>query len=42
MTDFEILDKRGKLHVFMQPSPWSLTSGYVERLYDALASLLPA
>jgi glycogen debranching enzyme len=42
MTDFEILDKRGKLHVFMQPSPWSLTSGYAERLYDALASLLPA
>jgi glycogen debranching enzyme len=42
VSDYEVLDKRGKLHIFMQPSPWSLTSSFAERLYDALASLLPA
>ena len=34
-------DKRGPLHVLRQPSPWSLTAGYAERLKDALTSLLP-
>lgn len=39
--DYEILDKRGPLHVLRQPSPWSLTAGFAERLKDALTSLLP-
>ncbi|HEX8652833.1 MAG TPA: glycogen debranching N-terminal domain-containing protein [Pyrinomonadaceae bacterium] len=39
--DYEVLDKRGSLHVLRQPSPWSLTAGFAERLKDALTSLLP-
>ena len=40
-TDYEILDQRGRLHVIRQPSPWSLTAGFGQRLVDALTSLLP-
>jgi glycogen debranching enzyme len=40
-TDYEVLDKRGRLHVVRQPSPWSLTATFAERLEDALTSLLP-
>jgi glycogen debranching enzyme len=40
-SDYEVLDKRGPLHVLRQPSPWSLTAGFAERLKDALTSLLP-
>ncbi len=40
-SDYEILDKRGSLHVLRQPSPWSLTASFAERARDALASLLP-
>jgi glycogen debranching enzyme len=40
-SDYEVLDKRGRLHVFRQPSPWSLTAGFAERVRDALTSLLP-
>jgi hypothetical protein len=40
-SDYEVLDKRGSLHVLRQPSPWSLTSRFGERLRDALMSLLP-
>jgi hypothetical protein len=40
-TDYEIVDLRGKLHVLRQPSPWSLTATFAERLKDALTSLLP-
>jgi hypothetical protein len=40
-SDWEILDQRGTLHVLRQPSPWSLTSTFAERLRDALSSLLP-
>ena len=39
--DYEVMDKRGPLHVFRQPSPWSLTAGFAERLKDVLTSLLP-
>ena len=38
-TNFEILEKRGKLHIIRQPSPWSLTATLGERLKDVLASL---
>lgn len=41
-TDYKVLDLRGPLHVLRQPSPWSLTAGFGERLTDALMSLLPA
>jgi hypothetical protein len=39
--DYEVLGTRGTLHVVRQPSPWSLTAGFGERLKDALTSLLP-
>ena len=40
-SSYEVLDKRGPLHVVRQPSPWSMTAGPVERVVDALASVLP-
>ncbi|MGH9407472.1 MAG: amylo-alpha-1,6-glucosidase [Terriglobia bacterium] len=39
---YEILEKHGKLHVVRQPSPWSLTAGYGERIKDTLTSFLPS
>ncbi len=40
-SEYEILEKRGTLHVLRQPSPWSLTAGFVVRVSGALSSLLP-
>ncbi len=40
-TDYQIVDLKGPLHVVHQPSPWSLTSGWAERIRDAVDSLLP-
>lgn len=40
-TDYEVLEKEGDLHILRQPSPWSLTATWAERLKDALTSLLP-
>ncbi len=40
-THFDVLDKRGKLHVLRQPSPWSLTSSFGERFKDVMESLVP-
>jgi glycogen debranching enzyme len=40
-TSYEVIDKRGPLHVVRQPSPWSLTATFGERLKDALSGLLP-
>jgi glycogen debranching enzyme len=40
-THFDVLDKRGKLHVLRQPSPWSLTAGLGERIKDVMESLIP-
>jgi glycogen debranching enzyme len=39
-SNYEVIDKHGGLHVLRQPSPWSLTAGFGERIKDALASLL--
>jgi glycogen debranching enzyme len=39
-SDYEVLDQRGKLHVLRQPSPWSLTADFAERLRDALTSFI--
>jgi glycogen debranching enzyme len=40
-THFDVLEKRGRLHVLRQPSPWSLTAGVGERLKDVMESLSP-
>ena len=40
-SDYDVLDQRGSLHVVRQPSPWSLTASFGERLKDAFSSLLP-
>jgi glycogen debranching enzyme len=40
-SDYEVLEKRGHLHVVRQASPWSLTAGWGERIRDAIESLLP-
>jgi glycogen debranching enzyme len=40
-SDYEVLRKAGPLHIVRQPSPWSLTATFGERLIDALSSLVP-
>ena len=40
-SDYQVLENRGTLHVIRQPSPWSLTAGYGERVKDLLTSFLP-
>jgi len=40
-SDYEVFEQRGSLHVIRQPSPWSLTANFGERLKDLLLSLLP-
>lgn len=40
-SDYEVLDVRGRLHVFRQPSPWSLVATRGERVKDLLMSFLP-
>jgi glycogen debranching enzyme len=39
-TDVEVREQRGRLHVLKQPSPWSLTASFGERLKDVLVSLI--
>jgi hypothetical protein len=39
-THFDVLDKRGRLHVLRQPNPWSLTAGATERIKDVMESLI--
>jgi hypothetical protein len=40
-SDYDVVDQRGRLRVIRQPSPWSLTATWDERLVDAISSLLP-
>lgn len=40
-THFDVLEKRGRLHVLRQPSPWSPTAGLGERIKDVMESLVP-
>jgi glycogen debranching enzyme len=40
-SDYQILDLRGSLHVLRQPSPWSLTATWSERIKEMFMSLLP-
>ena len=39
-THFDVLDKRGTLHILRQPSPWSLTANFGERIEDLMESLV--
>jgi glycogen debranching enzyme len=40
-SDYEVLDQRGgHFHVIRQPSPWSLTANFGERLRDLVTSAL--
>lgn len=41
-TDYSVIQLDGDLHIIRQPSPWSLTAGWGERVKDAVSSLLPA
>ena len=40
-TDYRVLDLQGDLHILRQPSPWSLTADWPERVKDTLSSLVP-
>lgn len=40
-SDYHVLEHRGPLHILRQPSPWSLTATFAERLVDGLKSMLP-
>jgi glycogen debranching enzyme len=40
-STYKVLEQRGTLHVIRQPTPWSLTATFAERLRDWLTSLLP-
>ena len=41
LTDYRVRDVEGELHVVRQPSPWSLTANWPERVKDILFSLVP-
>jgi glycogen debranching enzyme len=41
-TDYKVEQLEGELHVLRQPSPWSLTAHWGERVKDAVSSLLHA
>lgn len=40
-TDYKIVDLEGPLHIVRQPSPWSVTSGWAERISDFARSMAP-
>ncbi len=40
-SDYRVLDVAGSLHIVRQPSPWSLTASFGERLRDLVGSALP-
>lgn len=40
-TKYNIIDLEGTLHIVHQPSPWSLTTGWAERIHDAVSSFIP-
>lgn len=41
-SDYKVVEKQGNLHIVRQPSPWSQTAGFGERLRDLAASLSPS
>jgi glycogen debranching enzyme len=40
-TNYHVEQLRGDLHIIRQPSPWSLTAGYGERVKDLITSIMP-
>jgi glycogen debranching enzyme len=40
-SDYKVLDLQGQLRIVRQPSPWSFTLGWAERVKDSIGSLLP-
>lgn len=40
-SDYEIQRQEGTIHVVRQPSPWSFTAHFAERMKDILTSFLP-
>ena len=38
-SSYEVLQKRGTVHVVHQPSPWSLTASLWERVKDLITSM---
>jgi glycogen debranching enzyme len=40
-SDYEVLQQGGKIYIVRQPSPWSLTAHFAERMKDILTSFLP-
>jgi len=40
-SDYKVVDMQGTLHVLRQPSPWSFTADWAERIKDTISSLLP-
>lgn len=40
-STYEVLEVRGPLRIIRQPSPWSLTAGWGERVAGVVGSLLP-
>ena len=41
-TDYKVIRSEGDLHIVRQPSPWSLTADWGERVKDVISSLLAA
>jgi hypothetical protein len=39
-TQYEVKDQQGTLHLVRQPSPWSQSSGWRERIKDAVFSAI--
>jgi glycogen debranching enzyme len=39
-SDYQVVDRQGPVHIVRQPSPWSLTAGFGERLRDLASSTL--
>ena len=40
-TSYRVLEKKGRLRIVRQATPWSLTTQPARRMFDALQSLLP-
>lgn len=40
-SDYEVQKQEGHIHIVRQPSPWSLTAHFAERMKDILTSFLP-
>ena len=40
-SDYRVLEVEGRLHIVRQPSPWSLTASFGERLKDLVGSAMP-